>query len=97
MWERRGMDDEQSLPDLESTSGSMAAADIDRGELYVTNAVKHFKFTERGKRRIHQKPSRTEVVACRPWLFAELTLVAPNVLVLLGATAAQSLLGPRSA
>ena len=72
---------------------ALEAADIDRGELYVTNAVKHFKFTERGKRRIHQKPSRTEVVACRPWLFAELNLVAPDVLVLLGATAAQSLLG----
>lgn len=72
---------------------ALDAADVDRDGLYVTNAVKHFKFTERGKRRIHQKPSRTEVVACRPWLFAELDLVAPEVLVLLGATAAQSLLG----
>jgi DNA polymerase len=72
---------------------ALAAADIDRDCVYVTNAVKHFKFTERGKRRIHQKPSRTEAVACRPWLFAELELIAPDVLVLLGATAAQSLLG----
>ena len=62
---------------------------------YVTNAVKHFKFTlpERGKRRIHKTPSRTEVVACRPWLFAEMMSVQPDVVVLLGATAAQSLMG----
>jgi uracil-DNA glycosylase family protein len=72
---------------------ALDAAGVDRDGLYVTNAVKHFKFTERGKRRIHQKPSRTEVVACRPWLFAELRVVEPDVLVLLGATAAQSLLG----
>lgn len=70
-------------------------AAIDRDQLYVTNAVKHFKFrsTESGKRRIHQKPNRTEVVACRPWLLAELHAVEPEVVVLLGATAAQSLLG----
>ena len=63
--------------------------------MYVTNAVKHFKFTlpERGKRRIHKTPSRTEVVACRPWLFAEMMSVQPDVVVLLGATAAQSLMG----
>jgi DNA polymerase len=73
---------------------ALRAADIDRDTVYVTNAVKHFKFTERGPRRIHQKPSRTEVVACRPWLFAELDLIEPDVLVLLGATAAQSVLGP---
>jgi DNA polymerase len=73
---------------------ALRAADIDRNTVYVTNAVKHFKFTQRGKRRIHQKPSRTEVVACRPWLFAELNLIEPEVLVLLGATAAQSVLGP---
>jgi DNA polymerase len=73
---------------------ALQAADIDRDRLYVTNAVKHFKFAERGKRRIHQKPNRTEVVACRPWLLAELDLISPKVLVLLGATAAQSLLGP---
>ena len=61
----------------------------------MTNAVKHFKFTlpERGKRRIHKTPSRTEVVACRPWLIQELTALHPDVVVLMGATAAQSLLG----
>lgn len=74
---------------------ALAAAEIDRGQLYLTNAVKHFKFTtaERGKRRIHKAPSRTEVVACRPWLLAELDAVSPEVVVLLGATAAKSLLG----
>jgi uracil-DNA glycosylase family protein len=68
---------------------------IDRDQVYVTNAVKHFKFVraERGNRRLHKKPSRTEVVACRPWLVAELHAVAPDVVVLLGATAAQALLG----
>ena len=74
---------------------ALVAAGVDRERLYVTNAVKHFKFTlsERGKRRIHKTPSRTEVVACRSWLFAEMQSVQPNVVVLLGATAAQSLLG----
>lgn len=74
---------------------ALDAAGIDRDPVYVTNAVKHFKFThaERGKRRIHQTPTRTEVVACRPWLIAELDAVTPDVLVLLGATAAKSLLG----
>jgi uracil-DNA glycosylase len=74
---------------------ALAAADIDRDRTYVTNAVKHFKFTlpERGKRRIHKTPSRTEVVACRPWLFAEMMSVQPDVVVLLGATAAKSLMG----
>ena len=74
---------------------ALVAAGIDRDRLYVTNAVKHFKFTlpERGKRRIHKTPSRTEVVACRPWLFAEMESVRPDVVVLLGATAAQSLMG----
>lgn len=72
---------------------ALAAAGIDRDALYVTNAVKHFKFTQRGKRRIHQTPTRTEVVSCRPWLLAELDAVAPEVLVLMGATAAKSLLG----
>ncbi|MBV9321174.1 MAG: uracil-DNA glycosylase, partial [Mycobacterium sp.] len=61
---------------------------------YQTNAVKHFKFTRKnGKRRIHQKPSRTEVVACQPWLLAEIETLQPQVIVCLGATAAQSLLG----
>ncbi|ORB61582.1 UdgX family uracil-DNA binding protein [Mycolicibacterium tusciae] len=74
---------------------ALAAAGVERDRLYVTNAVKHFKFTlpERGKRRIHKTPSRTEVVACRPWLVAELMAVQPKVLMLLGATAAQSLMG----
>ena len=68
-------------------------AGIDRGSAYVTNAVKHFKWQARGKRRIHQKPSWSELAACRPWLDAELEVVSPRALVLLGATAAQSLLG----
>jgi DNA polymerase len=72
---------------------ALAAAGIDRSTTYVTNAVKHFKWQARGKRRIHQKPNWTEMTACRPWLEAELAVVKPRVLVLLGATAAQSLLG----
>jgi DNA polymerase len=70
-------------------------AGIDRDDAYVTNAVKHFKWKAgRGKRRLHQKPDATEVRACRPWLEAELAVVRPRLLVLMGATAAQSLLGP---
>jgi uracil-DNA glycosylase family protein len=72
---------------------ALAAAGIDRDATYVTNVVKHFKWTARGKRRIHAKPSWAETAACRPWLDAELELVRPRVLVCLGATAAQSLLG----
>jgi uracil-DNA glycosylase family protein len=72
---------------------ALEAAGIDRTSVYVTNAVKHFKWVARGKRRIHQKPNWTEMTACRPWLDAELAVVKPRVLVLLGATAAQSLLG----
>jgi DNA polymerase len=72
---------------------AMAEAGIDRSKAYVTNAVKHFKFQQRGKRRIHQKPNWSEVSACRPWLETELEAIRPRVLVLLGATAAQSLLG----
>src|SRR3954466_3072453 len=68
-------------------------AGIDRGELYVTNVVKHFKFEERGKRRILQTPKRWEVQACMPWLRSELAAVRPEVLVLLGATAGKALLG----
>jgi DNA polymerase len=71
----------------------LEAAGIDRSLAYVTNAVKHFKWTARGKRRIHQKPNASEMAACRPWLEAELAVVRPKVLVALGATAAQSLLG----
>lgn len=72
---------------------ALEEAGIDRSLAYVTNAVKHFKWQARGKRRIHQKPSRSEQTACRPWLELELALVAPRVLVCLGATAAQALLG----
>jgi uracil-DNA glycosylase family protein len=72
---------------------ALEAATIDRSTTYLTNAVKHFKWQAREKRRIHQKPNWTEMTACRPWLEAELAAVRPRVLVLLGATAAQSLLG----
>ena len=72
---------------------ALAEAGVDRDRAYVTNAVKHFKWTPRGKRRIHTKPSGPEFAACLPWLQAELELVAPEVLVCLGATAAQALLG----
>jgi uracil-DNA glycosylase len=72
---------------------ALAEAGIDRSTTYMTNAVKHFKWQARGKRRIHQKPTWAEITACRPWLEAELAVVHPRVLVLLGATAAQSLLG----
>jgi DNA polymerase len=72
---------------------ALAEAGIDRSVTYVTNAVKHFKWQARGKRRIHQKPNWAEMTACRPWLEAELAVVEPRVLVLLGATAAQTLLG----
>jgi uracil-DNA glycosylase len=72
---------------------AMADAGIDRTEAYVTNVVKHFKWQARGKRRIHQKPTWSEMTACRPWLDAELAAVKPDVLVCLGATAAQALLG----
>lgn len=69
-------------------------AGIDRGAAYVTNAVKHFKFEERGKRRLHKTPSATEVRACRPWLTAEIEALAPDVLVPMGATAAKAVHGP---
>jgi DNA polymerase len=69
------------------------AAGIERNLAYVTNAVKHFKWQGRGKRRIHQKPNSAELAACRPWLDAELAVVKPKVIVALGATAAQALLG----
>ena len=72
---------------------ALAAADIDRKSVYLTNAVKHFRFERRGKRRIHKAPNRTEVVACQPWLLAELSAIQPHVVVLLGATAAKSLMG----
>jgi uracil-DNA glycosylase len=72
---------------------ALEEAGIDRGLAYVTNVVKHFKWTPRGKRRIHAKPNWGEIAACRPWLEAELAVVRPAVLVCLGATAAQALLG----
>jgi len=72
---------------------ALGGAGIDRKQTYVTNAVKHFKWQPRGKRRIHQKPSWSETLACRPWLEAELEVVRPRIVVCLGATAAQSLLG----
>jgi uracil-DNA glycosylase len=72
---------------------ALAEAGIDRSLAYVTNVVKHFKWQARGKRRIHQKPSWAEIAACKPWLDTELAVVRPRVLVCLGATAAQALLG----
>ena len=69
-------------------------AGIDRLQVYVTNAVKHFKWEPRGKRRIHQKPKSREIAACRPWLEAELRIVRPNLVVAMGATAAQAIFGP---
>jgi DNA polymerase len=72
---------------------ALAEAGLVREELYVTNAVKHFKWKPRGKRRIHDQPNRTEVVACKRWLDAELEAVRPQVVVVLGATAGQALFG----
>jgi DNA polymerase len=72
---------------------ALEAVGIDRADVYITNVVKHFKFEERGKRRIHQKPGKREVDACMPWLRAELDVVKPTALLLLGATAGKALLG----
>ena len=72
---------------------ALEAVGIERRTVYLTNVVKHFKFEERGKRRIHQKPGKREVDACMPWLRAELDVVKPTALLLLGATAAKALLG----
>lgn len=74
-------------------SKAMHEAGLDREKIYVTNAVKHFKFIERGKRRIHAKPNAIEIAACNPWLEAELAAIEPELVVCLGATAAQSLMG----
>lgn len=74
---------------------ALEEAGIVRTEVYVTNSVKHFKWEPRGKRRIHQKPSARDIAACRPWLEAELRAVEPDVLVCLGATAAQTIFGPQ--
>jgi len=73
---------------------ALEEAGIDRKTVYVTNAVKHFKWNPRGKRRIHQKPNSREVAACRPWLEAELRIVRPKLLVVLGSTAGQAIFGP---
>lgn len=72
---------------------ALTEAQLDRNEVYVTNAVKHFKWESRGKRRLHKKPSAREMAACRPWLDAELAALKPRVIVCLGATSAQSLFG----
>lgn len=72
---------------------ALERAGIDRGQTYVTNVVKHFKWEPRGKRRIHQKPKAGEIGACRPWLDAEIATVHPRIIVCLGATAAKALLG----
>ncbi len=72
---------------------ALVDAGIDRSLVYVTNAVKHFKFEERGKRRLHKKPNGLEIRACKPWLEAEIQLIQPQIIVCLGATAAQSIFG----
>src|ERR671912_1354891 len=74
---------------------ALEAAGIDRKQTYVTNVVKHFKWEPRGKRRIHKKPNSLEIASCRPWLEAEIAVIKPDVIVALGATAAQSLIGPQ--
>ena len=73
---------------------ALAEAGLDRARVYVTNAVKHFSFIERGKRRIHQTPRLPEIAACRPWLEAELEIIKPEILGCLGATAARAIFGP---
>jgi len=73
---------------------ALAAAGIDRATVYVTNAVKHFKWRPAGKRRLHEKPNRSEIAACKLWLEAEIALLRPQVVVCLGATAAQALISP---
>src|SRR5262245_12014127 len=72
---------------------ALAIGGISRDEVYVTNAVKHFKYTQRGKRRLHDKPTRYEIAACKPWLRTELEVIEPEIVVVMGATAAQALLG----
>jgi DNA polymerase len=74
---------------------ALAEAGIDRSKVYVTNVVKHFKWEPRGKRRIHKKPNAMEIRACRPWLDAEIRVIQPRVIICLGSTAAQALLGPK--
>lgn len=90
-------EDRQGLPFVGPAGGmlnrALQEAGIDRATVYVTNAVKHFKWEPRGKRRLHKKPGEREIAACRPWLEAELAIIQPQVLVCLGSTAAQSILG----
>lgn len=92
-------EDRQGLPFVGPAGGllarALAEAGIDHDQTYLTNAVKHFRWRPAGKRRLHQKPNTEQVRACRPWLEAEIELVAPLVVVCLGATAAQALLGPK--
>jgi len=76
-------------------AGASGERGLDRAEVYLTNAVKHFKWTGRGKRRIHQRPNRTEIKACGFWLDAELGVIRPRLLVLLGAVAGEAVFGPR--
>jgi DNA polymerase len=92
-------EDLQGMPFVGPAGGmldkALEAAGIARTDVYLTNAVKHFKWEPRGKRRIHKKPRVSEIKACRPWLEAELRAVKPKILVCLGATAAQSVMGPQ--
>src|SRR6266480_5222712 len=74
---------------------ALIEAGIDRAQTYVTNVVKHFKWEPRGKRRIHKKPNAAEITACRPWLQAEIDVIKPRVIICLGSTAAQAILGPK--
>ena len=74
---------------------ALAEAGIDRANVYVTNVVKHFKWEPRGKKRIHKKPNAAEITACRPWLEAEINVVKPRVIICLGSTAAQAIIGPK--
>lgn len=73
---------------------ALEEAGIDRRQVYVTNAVKHFRWTRRGKRRLHEKPNAGQIRACKPWLEAEIEVVRPSIAVLMGATAAQAVMGP---
>src|SRR5216684_4593072 len=74
---------------------ALEEAGIDRSKTYVTNAVKHFKWEPRGKRRIHKKPNAAEINACRPWLESEINVIKPRVIICLGSTAAQAVIGPK--
>ena len=74
---------------------ALEEAGIDRSKVYVTNVVKHFKWEPRGKRRIHKKPNATEIMACRPWLDAEIRVIKPRAIICLGSTAAQAVIGPK--